>query len=342
MHLYGNVVDWDDSAGQEAFHDAKKRYWAEINGLPCDISLPKPDIYIDDIDWNPDIDPALISDLDRAYVAPDVDQKRGKVGDTNQQAHRSGFAISSVVGDANRNNCDNPWACNYLQDSGALKDKTWGWDQWDTCVNDSKNLDSGDNPWERNCCQSNEAVNNNTWGDCGDKSWGWNQGENHINNQSMNSDKVDDTWEHGYQGVNSVKGRGWEDCRDGSRGWNHWENCVNESKNLDIGDNSWGRSFNEENGAPKDRGWRDYGDNTWDGKGWNNNNNNELKNLESSRGSGGWGNGGRRKREGSHQYIPRYKSSRFQGDEPQRGGGHQKGNHWRNGRDNKRVSFAFD
>ncbi|GFY84729.1 hypothetical protein Acr_03g0015030 [Actinidia rufa] len=40
--------------------NAKNRFWAEINGLPCDISLPDPDIYIDQIDWNSKVDPELV------------------------------------------------------------------------------------------------------------------------------------------------------------------------------------------------------------------------------------------------------------------------------------------
>uniref|UniRef100_A0A9I9CX69 Uncharacterized protein n=1 Tax=Cucumis melo TaxID=3656 RepID=A0A9I9CX69_CUCME len=72
MYLYDNVVKWNDSAGEEAFHNAKSRFWAEINGLPCDISLPDPDIYIDEIDWNCNVDPDLLLDLEREQIAPAV------------------------------------------------------------------------------------------------------------------------------------------------------------------------------------------------------------------------------------------------------------------------------
>lgn len=65
MYLHNNVMEWDDSACKEAFDNAKNRFWAEINGLPCNIGLPDPDMYIDDIDWNSTIDPELILDLKR-------------------------------------------------------------------------------------------------------------------------------------------------------------------------------------------------------------------------------------------------------------------------------------
>ncbi|KAK9283090.1 hypothetical protein L1049_011320 [Liquidambar formosana] len=336
MYCHNDVLNWDDSAGEEAFHNAKKRFWAEINGLYCDISLPDPDIYIDDIDWNPDIDPALILDLDREYVAPDEEEKCGKVRDTSQKINKFEYSSGSGVCDKNQNNCDNPWEYNHVQGTGSSEDKAWGRDQWDVCVNESRNLDNDDNPWERSYAQNNGALKDNMLGDHGDKSWGWNQGENHIN-QSRNFDNVDNPWERGSQGVGSVQGKGWGDFRENLQGWNHWENSINESRNLDTGNNSWGQSFIQGNGALKDRGWRDCGDNTWGSKQWDNYNN-EPKNLDSKRGSGGWGaqNGGCRKREGSHQYMSRYKSSRFQGDD------HQRGNYWRNGRDKKRVSFVFE
>ncbi|XP_051142664.1 uncharacterized protein LOC127259390 [Andrographis paniculata] len=61
MHLYPNIMNWDDSGAEEAFHNAKRRYWAKINGLPSGPS-PDPNLYIDFIDWEaegdaePDID----------------------------------------------------------------------------------------------------------------------------------------------------------------------------------------------------------------------------------------------------------------------------------------------
>ncbi|PQQ01617.1 uncharacterized protein Pyn_33217 [Prunus yedoensis var. nudiflora] len=67
LSLHKNIVQWNDSAGEEAFNDAKSRFWAEINGLSCNISLPDPDAYIDDVDWSSsNIDPEVILDLERS------------------------------------------------------------------------------------------------------------------------------------------------------------------------------------------------------------------------------------------------------------------------------------
>lgn len=70
MSLHDNVLKWDDSAGKEAFDNAKSRFWAEFNGLPCDIPLPDPNIYIDNVDWDSGVDPELILDLERETQVP--------------------------------------------------------------------------------------------------------------------------------------------------------------------------------------------------------------------------------------------------------------------------------
>ncbi|KAK7244493.1 hypothetical protein RIF29_39316 [Crotalaria pallida] len=70
MYLHENVLKWNDSAGKEAFDNAKRRFWADFNGLPCDISSPDPNIYIDDVDWNSSIDPELLLDLERDATVP--------------------------------------------------------------------------------------------------------------------------------------------------------------------------------------------------------------------------------------------------------------------------------
>jgi hypothetical protein len=70
LHVHDNVVKWNDSAGEEAFHNAKKRFFAKMHDLPCDISLPNPDLYIDEVDWDSKIDPELFLDLERGYSIP--------------------------------------------------------------------------------------------------------------------------------------------------------------------------------------------------------------------------------------------------------------------------------
>lgn len=63
--FYESVLRWNDSAGEEAFHLAKKRYWAKYNGRPCHFPTPDPNIHIDVIDC--DTEQVLDVDLpDRA------------------------------------------------------------------------------------------------------------------------------------------------------------------------------------------------------------------------------------------------------------------------------------
>ncbi|XP_071725080.1 uncharacterized protein [Rutidosis leptorrhynchoides] len=44
-YLHKNVDSWEASAAEEAFRNAKNRFWAKENALPCDIPLPDPDKY---------------------------------------------------------------------------------------------------------------------------------------------------------------------------------------------------------------------------------------------------------------------------------------------------------
>ncbi|KAM7493812.1 hypothetical protein LguiB_028421 [Lonicera macranthoides] len=50
VHLETKIINWDDSAGKKAFDNAKSRFYAQINKLPCEIPLPDPDMYIDNLD----------------------------------------------------------------------------------------------------------------------------------------------------------------------------------------------------------------------------------------------------------------------------------------------------
>ncbi|XP_038972882.1 uncharacterized protein LOC103698726 [Phoenix dactylifera] len=70
MGWYDDIVKWNDSAGEEAFRNAKARYWAEINGLHCNLPLPDPDMHIDMVSDDAYIDPQLVEDLEDVYKQP--------------------------------------------------------------------------------------------------------------------------------------------------------------------------------------------------------------------------------------------------------------------------------
>lgn len=202
MHLYDNVVKWNDSAGAEAFQNAKNRFYANFHGLPCDTSLPDPNIYIDEIDWDSKIDPDLIMDLESRSVAPEVETKEKVIifghalianqgfsstgwGDNEDDVKKTTNSTSEnnvVPWDSNegQNNC--PTEGNGWGDYGYNNNNTWCWP--DT---NSPKVDSG---W------------NNEWGYGWNNSWGCNQYGN-------NNYVVDD--------VNGGNGGGWGNVNNGRR-----------------------------------------------------------------------------------------------------------------------------
>lgn len=181
MYLYENIVQWNDSAGEEAFQNAKNRFWAKINDRPCDISLPDPDIYIDEIDWNSSIDPELILDLEREPKPSDETKGEGViVGDPfllNQPIACTGWGDAEedfkkdASGDAEHwgpggkaDDKENPWGLVSDQNKEAIGG--WGskWEnnnnlsEWNTNVDHShKNME-----WKRAdrvCWGNNDARN---------------------------------------------------------------------------------------------------------------------------------------------------------------------------------------
>ncbi|KAK8531721.1 hypothetical protein V6N13_131080 [Hibiscus sabdariffa] len=180
MYLYDNVVQWNDSAGEEAFHNAKNRYWAEINGLPCDIRLPDPDSYIDKIDWDSEIDPELLLDLEREPKVPDEkDRSENVVILGNSLLLNQSFVCGAGWGDA---------------EEGAAKEN-----------NMSSNCKEKDyeNSWEPN----NGNTKDTGYGNCWNNSWEWNQRENNYNGWDNNKSSYVDYRRNGDWGTWDATGR---------------------------------------------------------------------------------------------------------------------------------------
>ncbi|KAF5742424.1 hypothetical protein HS088_TW09G00472 [Tripterygium wilfordii] len=321
MFCHGNVLNWDDSGSEVAFQNAKKRFWAEINGLHCDIPLPDPDIYVDQVNWNPDIDPALIKEVDQAYFAPDECGNDEKLRHKNKK-RRNFVSVSSLPSDGcagNSGHVSNPWEhLNNLQSSG-VKDEEHGLNQWVNNARDSRNLTNADNPWE---CNYTQDVKSNTWGDIANNSWACNQSKDWGNGANLQ----DCSW----NGVGRVKDRTWGNCGDAVRGWRQ-----QESRKFDNGDNAREHSYSQNDGMQNLGGWTNYGGNAWSGERWDScgkeGNNFDFRKTNGSR--GGW-NDCNQKREGNHQYVNTYKSSTFHGND------YQSGRYWRGRKDKKRVNFA--
>ncbi|EOY09111.1 Uncharacterized protein TCM_024498 [Theobroma cacao] len=162
MYLYDNVVQWNDSAGEEAFYNAKNRFWAEINGLPCDIRLPDPDSYIDEIDWDSEIDPELLLDLEREPNTPDEKDKSENVVILGNSLLLNQSFSCGGWGDA---------------EEGVVKENNMS-SNW-------KNQDC-ENSWEQNYASNNCNMKDIEYRNCWNNSWEWNRRENNYNEWDNN------------------------------------------------------------------------------------------------------------------------------------------------------------
>lgn len=346
-----NVLNWDDSAGKEAFNNAKNRFWAEINGFPCNISLPDPDIYIDEINWDPDIDPELIKNLESVFFDPNDEENKRRFEHGNKKS-RNLTAVASKSCNGNSEIIDNPWESNNcVQGRDNLKDEAqdrnrWGnsnnnlntyqdgnpwersftqsdedvnaevhgWNQWENKDNNSMNLNCDYNPWELNLNKCNEAVKSNAWG----KSRGWDQWVNHVD-QFSNWANNASSWKPSEK---------WGDIGTNSGCWN-----PQKSWKLNSGDNPSDHYFVQNGEPPKDRGWRTRGGNA---RSWKQQDKyrSAPKHSEFGRCDWGWGaqNECRQKREGSH--LTSYRGYGYQQDY------RQTGQCWRSRNANKRVSLG--
>ncbi|XP_062004415.1 uncharacterized protein LOC133721740 [Rosa rugosa] len=219
MYLYENIVQWNDSAGEEAFQNAKNRFWAKINGLPCNISLPDPDIYIDEIDWNSSIDPELILDLERE-PKPSDDETKGEgviVGHPlllNQSFSCTGW------GDA---------------EDDFKKDASRDAEHWGP----GGNADNKENPWEPVSDQNKEAVGG--WGS------GCNKWENNDNTSDWNTHFDDPHKKMDWKRADRVYWGNVDARNRANNGGASWNNSRNRTSRFQ-GDY-----------YQKDRGWRNGG-----------------------------------------------------------------------------------
>lgn len=311
MFCHSNVQNWNDSAAEEAFQNAKNLYWAKINSLPCDISLPDPDAYVHQIDWNPYIDPELIKEVDSTYFAlPDEEQG-------NDIKNKR----TKISGDG-----ENSWECAGTPLSEVPETKVHGGNQGDYHVGDSADVDNADNPWECSITHGNGGLTDNAWEGGRIKSWGLNEGRD-DDNQNRDWDTKYSHWGNDCLGIPSQKDKGWGKVRDSS--WGQQQ----QSNNLPNIGNPWGCKASQHNVTPKNTGWRNRGANV---SGWKEQENADVSSdLQWRRNSGGGTAWNQRfhRREGSNRHAFGYNGSQFQRDD------RQTGHYWR--RDNsKKRDFA--
>ncbi|XP_077242549.1 uncharacterized protein LOC143883068 [Tasmannia lanceolata] len=267
MSYYENIAHWNDSSGEEAFQNAKARFWAEINGFPCDIPLPNPDIYIDEIDWNSDIDPNLLLDLDKKPPAPSDEEQDEKLGwdSFNFPIPCTGWGDDEdPVNDspAEPSNCPIPYIA---------------WDDAEDPVNDSPaepawgNFDQnvGNHIKQDRIGWENRDLEKNSWENDGA------EGQGNCDTNAENRDIEDwRGWESKAKENNSWENNGVNSCGSG-----HCDSDINKlaylesQKNNGILETNNGNCWRREGGARNSSGYktsRFQGDKHQLNSGWRN------------------------------------------------------------------------
>lgn len=297
----------DDCAAKEAFHSAKQRYWEKINRLPSETPLPDPNQYIDEIDWNSEIDPGLVLELDRAYFNPDEVGKRGKSNKfeiTWDESHEIG---------------QNPWESSPALEVGLKKEASTSWGQYTK----SSNVDDSGNPWEQSCTKVDEASKNSMWKGATNESW---EGKQKKNNSSWSCKSTLNARNDGGQKMRRARENMIDDR---SSCWKNWDAFGHEQQHPS---NSWQSASASRTGVYHEQqhpgnSWQSTSASRWDtgrtrnmSSSWNRNRSGVHYNVQTSsdfREPGGGESAllqsGFKKREGAFQHPPRYKSSRYQG-----------------------------
>ncbi|CAH8268306.1 unnamed protein product [Arabidopsis lyrata] len=257
----GNVITWNDSACEETFHNEKKRFWSQVNGLHCDVSLPDPDLYISEVDWDTFVDPELIKDLEKAYFAPPGEVN---IGFKRLRRDRNWSGCDTVpVKEARM--LETPWKSREeVHDVNALGKKSNGWNLTDGSTDYPKDMGSS---WEGKPSCVNENVNDTTSGGClTTEEW--------KENQWRTKDRVNDCWENSGQGNDD----GWDKSGHQNKKVKGSESVpAEEDKKID---NPWEAQPSCIKETAKDTTWGGFSGKGWEDRGWNNN----------SWGSGGWEN----------------------------------------------------
>ncbi|XP_060168929.1 uncharacterized protein LOC132599644 [Lycium barbarum] len=66
---FENILNWNDLAAEEAFQHPKNRFYVEFHNFPfVETFKLDPNLYIEEIDWNSEIDPELLEELELALM----------------------------------------------------------------------------------------------------------------------------------------------------------------------------------------------------------------------------------------------------------------------------------
>ncbi|XP_051149518.1 uncharacterized protein LOC127264141 [Andrographis paniculata] len=282
-HLYSDVLNWDDSAGEEAFYNAKNRYWAQINGRPCDAPLPDPDLYIDKISWDSETDSELAADIESKLSISNTGEAGGHdpvviFGDTLLPYTPVGWGDA-----AEDKNLDVPFnhstPPNYLFGNQMLQPTGWG--DCEENVQVPGNYPSTDygNPWEQNWGNPLNNGSGATWmgypenvwqfsgptgymswgGNWREHGWGWAYGNDECNygdgsgiNAVPGVNLSSGGNEQGFWKESNVAiGGGTPSSHGGRRGHGRGRNRNNGSRNGNRGGHREQQPGSEKRLAPK-------------------------------------------------------------------------------------------
>jgi hypothetical protein len=262
---YKDITDWDDSAGKEAFDNAKARFWAQINGLQPETPLPDPDSLIDPIDQDaPLLDHKLYQNLGGSLSEDEGD---GSIDCSSDGWGEGGVILwdshyVKKVEDVVWHNISTGWGEGYpITPTGwgdipeNVQPDTWGVVQTSWADNLVKPTGWGDMAADANPQTTYEGIVPTGWQEAEEVSRGqWNGGVADANYWDYSGN--DGNWVRWYQnngydyGVSGETGQDWNYSRGNY--WNssqfnagnwtnyshNWENCSGEHGYK----NSWNRN----------------------------------------------------------------------------------------------------
>ncbi|KAI9075407.1 hypothetical protein K1719_042657 [Acacia pycnantha] len=235
MSCHTNVLNWNDSAAEEAFQNAKRLYWAKINSIPYeeesnDVGYKRRKVSAN-VENSQECDSTELDKASENEVLGwnQCEPGKHKNSPSNSEKNANNPWEHSVTHE-NRGSTDNGW------EGGRAK--IWGWNQVSGHSDRLKDQDCRYNPWQNDNKGWGKAWDDNKeWG----KAWDGNKGcgkawDNSWNRkQSNNSSNIERPWECKSNPHNRAPtGRGWRNCEGNSPGWKQQRNIDNVSGDLQF------------------------------------------------------------------------------------------------------------
>lgn len=334
-------MKWDDYAGKEAFDNAKRKFWGDINGLPCDVSLPDPDLHIQQVDWDSTVDPELVLDLEREPAPSDKASDEVVILDSSrlldQSFYCTGWGDAETPPPSGWGGAEaivpSGWGDNEIPpptsrvEADTPQPPVWGYSGVNVNIQVGYSTGWGD---------PNPNVNSDLhytipapgWGDpnpivnSGVTGWGEPETDPPIDYHVPPLQGWDADW-NAYGGVNY--GTGWEEAE------------TNLPKDTDTGEGRW-EQFCVPQEHEKVSEWGNQEDEYWQ---WNERQQSGFQKIGKGRGNENWRSfdgGNKRRDKAAVKQQSGFETSAYHGNENQVGSG--RGGR-RNNRGKKRGGFAY-